>query len=447
MSDPCDLSGKTALLAGQHPTAMPNTAQLYARRLLAMLGSQAEPLGEADHPALAWRRAGLLELTGRPDGPGLVCPSALAAAADGALMALRALAPDPALLPTSGAVLLGERARLIGLGRQGRISANLSCRLLDALDGRIALNLARDDDWDLVPLLLGFDALDGWTDIERRVARIPTRQLMELGIELGLPIALEALIEPDLSLTGASRISDQADRAGAPLVLDFASLWAGPLASSLLAMLGAEVVKVESVHRPDGARRGHPGFYDLLNGGKQSVAIDFGDASQLSRLLALVAKADIIIEGSRPHALKRLGIDCDVFAAGGGIWIAITGHTDPMRVGFGDDAAIAAGLSASMQQAWGEAMFAGDAIADPLTGLHAALAAWAAWRHRRSGIIPLSLTGATAFAMQAGTASAAELAGWQAAATIDRAPFYALRKPAGQARSIGADNAALLGFR
>lgn len=447
MSDPCDLSGKTAFLAGQHPTAMPDTAQLYARRLLAMLGSQAEPLGEADHPALAWRRAGLMEITGRPDGPGLVCPSALAAAADGALMALRALAPDPALLPPSGAVLLGERARLIGLGRQGRISANLSCRLLDALDGRIALNLARYDDWDLVPLLLGSEAVEGWEDIERRIARLSARQLLELGIELGLPIALEALIEPDLALAGASRSSAPANRESAPLVLDFASLWAGPLASSLLAMLGAEVVKVESVNRPDGARAGHPGFYNLLNSGKQSVAIDFGDPAQLSRLLALVERADIVIEGSRPHALRRLGIDRDAFAADGGIWIAITGYGDPSRVGFGDDAAVAAGLSACMQQHWGEAMFAGDAIADPLTGLHAALAAWAAWRHGRCGIIPLSLAGCTAFAMQAGSASGAELATWQAAATADRAPLYALRKPASQARSIGADNAALLGFR
>lgn len=424
---------------------MPDTAQRYARRLLSLLGSQAEPIGEAEHPALAWRRAGLAAVTGRPDGPGLVCPSALAAAADGAMMALRALAPDPAVLPASGAVMLGERARLMGLGRQGRISANLSCRLLDARDGRIALNLARDDDWDLVPVLLGCDAVDGWADIERRIARIPASGLMEIGIELGLPIALEARLEPDLPLAAASRTSAQADREGAPLVLDFASLWAGPLASSLLAMLGAEVVKVESIHRPDGARGGHGGFYDLLNDGKRSVAIDFGDASQLSGLLALVARADIVIEGSRPQALRRLGIDRDAFAARGGLWIAITGHGDPRRVGFGDDAAIAAGLSACMEQHWGEAMFAGDAVADPVTGLHAALAAWAAWRHRRSGIIPLSLAGTTAFAMQAGTASGAELEAWQAAASADRAPLHTLRKPAGSASLIGADNAALLG--
>ena len=415
MSAPFVLSGKTA---------RPDAARHYARCLLAMLGSAAAPLGEADHPALAWRRSGLMEITGRPDGPGLVCPAALAAAADGAMMALRALAPDPAALPTSGALLLGERARLMGLGRQGRISANLSCRLLDAMDGRIALNLARDDDWDLVPLLLGCDAVVGWADIECRIASIPTRQLIELGIELGLPIALEAFHAPDLSLAGAARTSAPAAREGTPLVLDFSALWAGPLASSLLAMLGAEVVKVESVHRPDGARRGHAGFYGVLNGGKRCVAIDFGEAEQLARLLALVARADIVIEGSRPHALRRLGVERDAFVAGGGIWIAITGHGDPERVGFGDDAA----------------------IADPLTGLHAALAAWTAWLNRRSGVIPLSLAGTTAFAMQAGTASGGELEAWQVAATADRAPLYTLRQAVGAARALGADNAALLGL-
>jgi crotonobetainyl-CoA:carnitine CoA-transferase CaiB-like acyl-CoA transferase len=411
-----------------------------------MLGSEAEPVGEADHPALAWRRAGLLAITGEPEGPGLVCPAALAAAADGALMALRALAPDPAVLPANGAILLGERARLMGLVRHGRISANRSCRLLDALDGRIALNLARADDWDVIPALLGCDAVDGWADIERKVASIPARHLIELGIELGLPIALEAMLEPELPLAGARHNSASDNHAGAPLVLDFASLWAGPLAASLLGMMGADVIKIESVHRPDGARRGHSGFHDLLNCGKRCVALDFGEASQLSRLLALVARADIIIEGSRPRALRRLGVDRDAFVAGGGMWISITGHGDPERVGFGDDAAIAAGLSACMQQHWGEAMFAGDAIADPLTGLHAALAAWAAWRHRRSGIIPLSLAGTTAFAMQAGLASGAELEDWQAAASADRAPLYALRKPAGSARPSGADNSALLGL-
>ncbi len=386
-----------------------------------------------------------MAITGKPEGPGLVCPAALTAAADGAMMALRALAPDPVALPANGAVLLGERARLLELQRRGRISANLSCRLLDALDGRIALNFARQDDWDLMPILLGCDAVDGWDDVTNRVAEIPADRLIELGIELGLPIALEGFLEPELSLAGSLSPPSTGLHSSAPLVLDFSALWAGPLAASLLGMMGAQVVKVESTRRPDGARQGNQSFYDLLNGNKSSVALDFADPDQLSRLLALVDRADIVIEASRPQALRRLGIDRERFAARGGIWISITGHGNPERVGFGDDAAIAAGLSACMEQHWGQAMFAGDAIADPLTGIHAALAAWAAWRDRRSGIISLSLAGTTAFAMQAGIAVGPELEQWQTMATADTAALYEMREIWGPARDMGTNNAAFLG--
>ena len=59
-----------------------------------------------------------------------------------------------------------------------------------------------------------------------------------------------------------------------PRVVDLSALWAGPLAASLLQRNGAEVIKVEDTRRPDGARRGDAAFYDLLNAGKRSVALD-----------------------------------------------------------------------------------------------------------------------------------------------------------------------------
>jgi hypothetical protein len=121
-----------------------------ARRLLADLGCSVDVAGSGDHPALGWRRAGLMAVTGRADGPSLVCPAELTVAADAAMLALSALAPDGDW-PTSGALLLGERARLMRLTRGGRVSANGTCRLIDAGDGRFAISLARDDDWDLIP--------------------------------------------------------------------------------------------------------------------------------------------------------------------------------------------------------------------------------------------------------------------------------------------------------
>lgn len=423
-------------------TAGDGLAANMATRLLTLLS--AEPglvTGTADHPALAWRRAGLMEVTGHPDATGLVCPVPLASAADGALLALRAIAPEGAALPQNGALLLGERARLMALSRKGRVSPNGSCRLIEASDGRFALNLARSDDWDLVRILIGVEKAQDWQTIERAVARRTVAELLQAGVELGLPIAEDKFVQAPASPFAIEQIG-LAERASSrpPLVLDFAALWAGPLAASLLGMLGADVIKVESVHRLDGARGGHAGFYDLLNAGKRSVAVDFTDPEALALLRTLVRRADIVIEGSRPRALRRLGIVREDFVARGGIWTAITAHEDPDRVGFGDDAAIGGGVAAHMERAWGEPLFAGDAIADPLTGLHAGLAAWQLWRQQKSALVRLSLAGTTAFACGNGVAGPEEVRHWQDLAKRDSAPLYPLRSAPSAARSAGSDN-------
>ncbi|WP_157218534.1 CoA transferase [Flavisphingomonas formosensis] len=413
------------------------TARAYGEALLSQFGFSGVIEGVADHPALAWRRSGLMAVTGAADATGRICPAALASAADGALLAMKALVPNPARLPASGALLLGERARLLGLARRGRVSANGSCRLLDTIDGRIALNLARDDDRPLAALLAGRET-GSWADVEQGVAGQSTDELLALGVELGLPIArdrppapTERLFEP----VAAAR----PHRHEAPLVLDLSSLWAGPLAASLLRMAGAEVVKVESRARPDGARFGHRGFYDLLNAGKHAVMLDFSARADLARLQALIDRADVVIEGSRPRALRRLGIDRDTAVARGTIWLSLTAHPEEDRVGFGDDAAIEAGVATLMERACGEASFVGDAIADPLTGLHAALAGWAAWRAGEGRLIRLSLSGSVAHAMRAGIAEGEALSAWQALAEADEAPLYPLRRPADAAREPGAD--------
>ena len=395
-------------------------AGAYASRLVPGAG------GVADAPALAWRRAGLMAVTGLSDAPALVCPLALANAADGALLALRHLAPA-ADLPRNGALLLGERARLLGLTRQGRISANGSCHLLDTADGRIALNLARGDDWGLLPALVEDEAATDLAGLTALVARRPTTALVVRGAELGLAIAADRPVRPPRHWR-VQRSGRPVRRRAQPLVLDLSSLWAGPLAGSLLAMLGAEVVKLESLSRPDGARAGHAGFFALLNGMKRQISLDFADRAALA---AQVARADIIIEGSRPRALAQLGIDARREVARGAVWIGITGHgrsgANALRTGFGDDAAVAGGLASAMAAGWGTPMFAGDAIADPLTGIHAALAGWQAWRGGRGALIDVSLRRTLAFAQHAGRARGRMLADWQAAAIADTAPFYPLR--------------------
>lgn len=425
---------ETGALAAEHAAALLRLFNLPAAGVA------------GDHPALAWRRAGLMAVTGRADGPGLMAPVALTAAADGGLAALRAVAPG-ASLPENGAVLLGERARILGLRRQGAVSANGSCHLLDAAGGRIALNLPRAEDWELVPALLGEEAAD-WPSLARIAATRPAAELLQQGRLLGLAIALDGPVPAPVAPFGIQQLGASRPRGGVPLVVDLSSLWAGPLAGSLLAAAGAQVVKVESTRRPDGAREGAKAFYDLLNAGKESVALDFSDADDLRMLRHLVCSADIIIESARPRALMGLGIDAEAEVLRGATWLSITAHGragEPGNwIGFGDDAAVAGGLSAAMRQGWGEALFAGDAIADPLTGITAAFAGWASWRAGGGQLISLALSEVVAHASALLVAQGEELQQWQALAEADEAPLYALRTPRGMAAVLGADTAKIL---
>ncbi len=179
-----------------------------------------------------------------------------------------------------------------------------------------------------------------------------------------------------------------------PLVVDLTALWAGPLCTDVLRRLGAEVVKVESTRRPDGARTGSPAFHDLLNHGKRSVALDLASPEGRRVLRGLVEAADVVVTSSRARAVEQIGLDPDAFLAGGDdrVWVAITAHGwDVDRVGFGDDAAAAAGLVA--WGADGRPRFAGDALADPLTGSLAARLAHRAWEAGGRWFLDVPLAG------------------------------------------------------
>ena len=99
--------------------------------------------------------------------------------------------------------------------------------------------------------------------------------------------------------------------------------------------------------------------------------VDLEAPADREMLRTLVAGADIVIEASRPRALRAWGVDAAAHTDRGGTWVSITAAgRGSDRVGFGDDVAAAAGLVAV--DAHGAPVFAGDAIADPLTGVTAA---------------------------------------------------------------------------
>jgi hypothetical protein len=267
-----------------------------------------------------------------------------------------------------GPRLLAERAALTGRTRQGAISVGGSCRLHRTLDGWAAVSVARPDDPALWSALIGHE-LD-----ERLPERLAVWLAAHPGSELDwraemFGLAGAALRRPPPS-TALIRLPRPRSVWGL-LVVDFSALWAGPLCANLLGLAGAEVVKVETPDRPDGARRGNAAFYDLLHHGHRSVVLDPADPNGRSALHALVRRADIVIESSRPRALARFGLDAAAEVERGCVWVSITAAgRDSQRVGFGDDVAAGSGLIAWDGQ--GMPVFCGDAIADPLTGLTAA---------------------------------------------------------------------------
>ncbi|HZZ90431.1 MAG TPA: CoA transferase, partial [Caulobacteraceae bacterium] len=253
--------------------------------------------------------------------------------------------------------------------------------LIRTADGWIALNLARDDDQSLVPAWLRIDPEpDHWAAIHRCARERTSEDLIADAILLGLPAGRVGEVRADANSPPRLRLGDGAPRRSRPLrIVDLSALWAGPMCGAILAAMGAEVLKIESAGRPDPTRATMPEFFRRLNGAKQELVLDFTDPRGRSRLRQVFAAADIVITSARPRAFAALELDPDaIFAVNPDlVWVAITGYgwigAAAERVAFGDDAAAAGGLVRWTPD--GEPRFLGDALADPVTGLTAAIGA------------------------------------------------------------------------
>ena len=338
-----------------------------------MVGSRSLSASERD--LVAWASSGAMSLTGQRCGPPSTVParvaSAMVAAADDLA---RQTARWGTTVVVDGPGLLGERAALSGMGRNGDTSVGGSARFVRAADGWVVLNLPRPSDVESLPALVGrsLDA-DDWPAIADGIASLTGAEIVETATLLGTAAAVpgscsEPVLSPsrELHRGGRRRLLER------PLVVDLTSLWAGPLAGGLLADAGARVVKVEGAGRPDGARRGTPEFFNLLNHAKECVEIDFSNTDDRAFLHRLLEAADLVLEGSRPRVMDQLGINPAELADAGVSWLSINayGRTGDLalRVGFGDDTAVAGGL----WLAGDPPNFVADAVADPIAGLAAA---------------------------------------------------------------------------
>jgi CoA:oxalate CoA-transferase len=99
-------------------------------------------------------------------------------------------------------------------------------------------------------------------------------------------------------------------------IADFSHVMAGPYASYLLRLLGAEVIKIEPPGRGDPMRHyGNDRRYDgmapafiAVNAGKKSIVLDLKNPAQLEVARKLVAESDVLLENFRPGVMARLGL-------------------------------------------------------------------------------------------------------------------------------------------
>jgi hypothetical protein len=372
---------------------------------------------------------------------------------DAQLQVIARLSGSTEIGALSGETLLGERAALNRFAIPGSVSAGGGCRLFAAADGHVALNLSRPDDRGMLPALFGDATIDPDDDkvIAGRFQCEDAAAIVARGRMLGLAIATidEAPASP------ATMVATQGSpvrQSGPPLVIDLSALWAGPLATSILRLAGAEVVKVESRSRPDAMRDGDPGLFASLNQGKASVALDLKSPSGRDALIGLIHRAQIVVAASRPRALRQLGIDADALVrqVPGLVWITITGHGScgdaADWAGFGDDCGVAGGASAALRDATGAIGFVGDASADPLAGIHAARVALTQLHRGEGAHLVLSMSGIVAEALAAERDAGSLIRSLQYWAESRGVPFPAIAPRAvGPVTAFGADNDVWLG--
>ncbi|MFE2771965.1 CaiB/BaiF CoA transferase family protein [Microbacterium resistens] len=179
------------------------------------------------------------------------------------------------------------------------------------------------------------------------------------------------------------------------VVADFSRVLAGPLATMTLADLGARVIKVERPGTGDDTRAWGPPYadsgmttyFESANRGKESVALDLTDPADRDRAHELIARSDVVIENFRPGLFAALGFDWERLSEDhpGLVYASVSGF------GLGEGAALpgydfvaqaVGGLMHITGEAGGDAMKAGVALVDVLTGKDAVIGILAALRRR-----------------------------------------------------------------
>lgn len=294
------------------------------------------------------------------------------------------------------------------------------CELIDRPEladdprfGDIMNRLARADEVDeLISPALAQRTTDEWVaeGIARRIpfAPVPTQhELLEVShwrgrqsfsplekgsriLTPGLPFRLE---RSSNSAVGVPALPAEADGPLAGIrVIDFTMGWAGPLATRHLADLGADIVKIESVHHHDWwrgpmiddapdphPREMRPPFL-TVNRNKRGLDIDLRTAEGRATVERLIAGADVVVDNFAAGVLEKLGfgparqheLNPDIVSLSMGAF----GATGPLRGirGYGSTVEQASGLPHVNGEASWPPVLQHVAIGDAVAGLYGAVA-------------------------------------------------------------------------
>ncbi|OBI51410.1 CaiB/BaiF CoA-transferase family protein [Mycobacterium sp. E787] len=196
----------------------------------------------------------------------------------------------------------------------------------------------------------------------------------------------------------APQLKPPGRRRGGPLegvrVVELTKVWAGPYAGKLLAMLGAEVIKVETARSPEEMRAyggtdvNHAPYFLSINPEILSVELDIKSTEGMARLRELIARSDIVINNLRPGAMERQGLGYEQLTAIKpdiiSVSIKMWGNDGPLghQTGYAPCFAALAGLAALVGCPGGPPLGTSMRYGDSTVGAVGAYAAVVALLHR-----------------------------------------------------------------
>ena len=218
-----------------------------------------------------------------------------------------------------------------------------------------------------------------------------------LGQHTGLVLDRLATPHPPPAVKSA-QLKPPGNPRGGPLegvrVVELTKVWAGPYAGKLLALLGAEVIKIETAGSPEEMRAyggtdiNHAPYFLSINPEILSVDLDIKSSEDMARLRELIARSDIVINNLRPGAMERQGlghqqlksIKPDIISVSIKMW----GNDGPLghQTGYAPCFAALAGLASLVGYPGGPPLGTSMRYGDSTVGAAAAYAAVVALLHR-----------------------------------------------------------------